>query len=318
MVSAAKWRAIWRIRRRQVLALAASLLILMVLPGTRSRLFRAREETGSAAFPSSLTIARLDAIAQGTKLSQDGPPAGWSHIVIKPVPRLESGDLDTVSPRAFDVAQRIRPLILADVERVESEGESTFRLARVGVGLCAPGHDGSGDVVVTPRSVEGTKGAWSTKERIILTAMSFEASRARLVAATPTFALLRTPNVFLVSGKHRKLDAYYALLVDPRTGALRSLVWRDGVDTSTPERPFGQVRRIDQHLFDLPMDVHATRLPGNIPVAWSFAIRVLAPGIDLPLPQEVASMPGWKSDDADPRESARLEQAFAGVLKAHE
>ncbi|MGO9600837.1 MAG: hypothetical protein ACLP7Q_22890, partial [Isosphaeraceae bacterium] len=69
MLSAAKWRAIWRIRRRQVLALAASLLVLMGLPGMKSRMFRAREETGSAAFPSSKTIARLDAIAQGTKLS---------------------------------------------------------------------------------------------------------------------------------------------------------------------------------------------------------------------------------------------------------
>jgi hypothetical protein len=146
--------------------------------------------------------------------------------------------------------------------------------------------------------------------------MSFEASHARLVAATPTFALLRTPNIFLDSGKHRKLDACYALLIDPRTGVLRTMVWRDGVDTRTPEHPFGEARRIDQPLFDLPMDVHATRLPGNIPVAWSFAIRALPPGIDLPLPQEVTSMPGSRSDDADPRESARLEQAFAGVLKA--
>ncbi|MGO9600039.1 MAG: hypothetical protein ACLP7Q_18775 [Isosphaeraceae bacterium] len=96
------------------------------------------------------------------------------------------------------------------------------------------------------------------------------------------------------------------------------MVWRDGVDTSTPERPFGETRRIDQPLFDLPMDVHATRLPGNIPVAWSFAIRVLAPGIDLPLPQEVTIMPSLNSDEADPLGSARLEQAFAGVLKAHE
>ena len=317
MVSAAKWRAIWRIRRRQVLALTASLLILMVLPGTRSRLFRAREETGSAAFPSSMMVARLDAIPRGAKLRQDGPPAGWSHIVIKPVPKLESGDLDTLSPQAFDVAQRIRPLILADVERVESEGESTFRLARVGVGLCAPGHDGVGDVVVTPRSVEGTRGAWTTKERILLAAMSFEARHARLVAATPTFALLRTPNVFLVSGKHRKLDACYALLVDPQTGVLRSLVWRDGVDTSKSKRSFGEARRIDQPLFDLPMDVHATRLPGSIPVAWSFAIRVLPPGINLPLPQEVTSSLSLKADEADPQESAQIEQAFVRVLKTH-
>jgi hypothetical protein len=288
----------------------------MVVPGMKSRMFGAREDAGTDVFPSGIPVARLDAIQRGTKLSQDGPPAGWSHIVIQPVPRLESGDLDTLSPQAFDVAQRIRPLILADVQRVDSDDASTFRLARVGVGLCAPGHDGSGDVVVTPRSVEGTKGAWTTKERIILTAMSFEASHARLVAATPTFALLRTPNIFLVSGKHHKLDACYALLVDPQTGALRTMVWRDGVDTSTPERPFGEARRIDQPLFDLPMDVHATRLPGNIPVAWSFAIRVLPPGINLPLPKEVTSMPASRSDEAGPRESIRLEQAFAGVLNA--
>ena len=91
-------------------------------------------------------------------------------------------------------------------------------LHRVGVGLCAPAADGLGDVVVTPTSVEGSKGPWTTKQRLVLAATSLDLARVSLGASTSNLALIRMPVTFLVSGSHRKVSVCYAVLADAQFG----------------------------------------------------------------------------------------------------
>ena len=57
----------------------------------------------------------------------------------------------------------------------------------------------------------------------------------RITASTPTFALYRAPAAMVVAGQHHDGDVFYAFLVEPGTGALRTLVWTS--DTTTPESP---------------------------------------------------------------------------------
>ena len=257
--------------------------------------------------------ARLIQLEAGTRLQGEGPPSGWSHLVIKSIPKLATGDLDTVSEQAFEIAQRIRPLIVADIKPSSSDPESSFHLDRVGVGLCAPGQDGKGDVVVSSSSVEGTRGPWTTKQRLILAAMSFETSHARLTAATSSFALVRTPVTYLVSGAHQKIDLYYALLVDPRTGKLQTLVWPDSSSASPKDPSPSTARRLSSTVFDLPQDVHATRILGSLPVSWSFAIRELPSGIDVAIPPELIAL--LTSEGGDASHSAEIEEALLRCLK---
>ena len=171
-------------KNRQTLILLVALLTLMLSPGMRGRLFRARELTDEP--PPRVTIAdlgsssaapRLVHLEPGGRLEGQSAPQGWSHLVIKSVPKLATGDLDTVSSQAFETARRIRPVIVADIRGSEPEYGSSYYLARVGVGLCAPGQDGDGDRVVSASSVDGTRGLWTAKQRIILTAMAYEVSR---------------------------------------------------------------------------------------------------------------------------------------------
>jgi hypothetical protein len=217
---------------------------------------------------------------------------------MKSIPRLATGDLDTVSEQAHEIAQRIRPLIVADVRRGDEHEGSSFRLARVGTGLCAPGQDGTGDVVVTGSSIAGSRGTWTAKQRLILSAIAYESSRARLAATTPTFALIRTPVTFLVSGSHQKIDMCYAVLVDSESGELRTLVWPD-TSAVGPENLFPATARwLASAVFDLPQDVQATRILGRLPVAWSFAIRELPAGPDQVLPHELFGLLTGPSEDA--------------------
>ena len=66
-------------------------------------------------------------------------------------------------------------------------------------------------------------------------------------------------------------------------------------------------------MFDLPQDVHATRILGSLPVSWSFAIRELPSGRDVTIPPEL--IPLLTSDSGDAGRSAEIEEALLRCLK---
>ncbi len=314
-------RALRLFKNRRALILLVALLTLMLTSGMTGRLFRARELTdglpiGSPApISAHLQVPRLVQLDSGSQLEGQSAPQGWSHLVIKSIPNLATGDLDTVSSQAFETARRLRPVIVADIRRSEPEFGSRYYLARVGVGICAPGQDGVSDRVISPASVEGTRGAWTAKQRIILAAMAYEVARTEMAAATPTFALLRSPNTFLIEGKHRKVESCQALLVDPRSGKLQVVVWREDAQHAAGEPVGVPARLVSAPVFDCPQDVHATRLLGT-PVAWSFALRELPPGTDLTLPADLAG--SLKATVEGSTDSAAIEQALVEIVHDHE
>ncbi|WP_165219524.1 hypothetical protein [Aquisphaera insulae] len=302
------------IARKGLVAFAAMLIVTVAygMRDTRRESCRFSGPSISNELGSSSTVpARLEALAAGQRIPADAPPPGWSQLVSKSIPKLETGDLDTVSDQAYVVAARIRPVIAAEVAGEIDGNSSAYHLVRVGMGLCAPAVAEGEDVVVTSSKVEGTRGEWTTKERIILTAMAYETSKATLVAATPTFALIRTPVNSLVEGKHRTLDCYHAILADRRTGDVRAIVWQDRPAAARDTPGAIPARLMTTPAFSCPMDVHATKLPGNIPVAWSFAIRGLPPGQDIELPRAILDL--IRRGEADERTAAEFE---AGLTSA--
>jgi hypothetical protein len=263
------------------------------------------------AAPVAVTPAQLVHLEAGTRFDDRRPPEGWSHLVLKSTPRLASGDLATVSEEAFKTAGRIRLAIVADV--VPTPGRGGYTLERVGAGLSAEADDDEGDVIVTPRTVDGSKGPWSAKQRIILAAASYELSHASLVAATPTFALIRLPTKFLLDGEHAKTSLLYAFLVDGESGRLRAFTWREDA---------GGIPRVINELhtpaaIDGALDVKAGRLAG-IPITWSFAMTAV-PGedpieVDAGLAEQLA--PGRIEASAPDELEATIAAIAATTIKA--
>src|SRR5262249_23905865 len=150
-------------RWRTFAALAA---VVLLAPGMKARVFRAREtmESGRAngsspALASRTTIpARLVHLEPGVLVTDEHPPGGRTHLGFKSIPKLTSGDLDTVSTGAYEIAQRIRPIMLAEVGRASADPRTPYQLRRVGVGVCAPGKEVGTDVVLSAMSVAGTRG----------------------------------------------------------------------------------------------------------------------------------------------------------------
>src|SRR5258707_5823461 len=59
----------------------------------------------------------LVSLDPGTQLDQALPP-GWTHLVVKSVPRLESGDLESLPEMARGTAALFRTAILAEVKPI--------------------------------------------------------------------------------------------------------------------------------------------------------------------------------------------------------
>jgi hypothetical protein len=224
---------------------------------------------------------RLVQLTAATRIG-DAPPEGWSHLVIKSIPRLASGDARDLPDVAHRTATMFRTVVLADVEPLGLDKQ--FILSRVGLAMCIPARDGrNDDIVVASDRVEALGMRLSTVEQMVLDAAEAELAESRIIAFTSSFALLRAPATLVVAGKHHKVDLYYAFCVDPTTGRLWVGAWSMWPgDVKQPPPPF-VIEVASQTKFDCAIDVQAKRVLGTVPYSYSFAMRKLPPGHEIPI-----------------------------------
>lgn len=251
-------------------------------------------------------LPELVLIAPGTQVV-DGPPQGWTDLIIKSVPKLESGDLDTLPSFAGSTATLFRMTVLADVRKTGGD-RPRYRLARIGVGLCTPTK--GNDTIVTCDYADSEAVSLGLIERKVLERVEEELKKARLVARTERFAVLAAPSELVVEGRHEKIFLFYALSVDPDTGRLNTILW---AYTSDPER---KVRLSPPALlpprlvYRCGLDVEAERLLGALPINWSFAMRALPPGSRVEASDQLRA---WL---IDPRRMAADPGTFETSLRA--
>lgn len=169
-------------------------------------------------------------IAPGTVVGTS-PPAGWSHLIIKSLPRVRPDYRDAVIPLAAEKASWMFTAFTADVTREDVTGKPAYKFRAIGLGLGSRNKSGE-DVVVTPETAErfGVPMGFINKE--ILTRGYATQDKAVEILHGHSFALLDTP-VWYRIGEHSKLCRYrYGLLVDTATGRLDSLTWRLNPDGS--------------------------------------------------------------------------------------
>lgn len=249
-------------------------------------------------------------IPPGTRVGNQ-PPKTWSHLVLKCLPRLASGDLETLPRAAFRTAALIRTVILADVGR-SADDPARFVLRRVGVGLCVPVQS-RGDVVVDSSRLRELGVKLGMMEKLVLETAEAELALGRLIARKPAFALYHGPSTLEVEGVHHKVELYYAFLVDQRSGALRVFVWPDDARNGGPMVPMSLVELGPNLVFDCPLNVQAQRLLGTVPVSWSFAMKSLPPGQPRPMTPDLrrSLVENARRRDLDSIEQA-LWQALTG------
>jgi hypothetical protein len=131
----------------------------------------------------------------------------------------------------------------------------------------------------------------------------------RLIARTPTFALLRSPTVLVVGGQHQDVYLFYAFLVDAESGSLTTLVWASPVER--PTAPSTIVKLPADLEMPVALDVRVIQSIGPIPLSWSFAMPTLPPGRPLVVPSAVARLLSTQ-----PYQPAAMERALKSLAAA--
>jgi hypothetical protein len=176
-----------------------------------------------------VTARPPELIAPGTVVGTTAPD-GWSHLVIKGLPRVRPSEVQNVP--AFgrlgrDISVRMASWMftafVADVRPRTQGNETRYHLRAVGLGLGTS--VGGRDVVITPETASDHGVELNLITREILT-KGYETQKLAVVAVQgPTFALVDTP-VWVRCGQKNRLVRYrYALLVDDATGRLDVACW---------------------------------------------------------------------------------------------
>jgi hypothetical protein len=157
-------------------------------------------------------------------------PAGWSHLVIKSLPRVRPSEVPRVPAvpvlgRDYTVrmVSWMFTAFVADVVPEQDGSHTRYRLRAIGLGL---GTNVNGkDTVITRETAKqyDVELNWITKE-ILETGYRVQ-SQARLVLHGPSFALLDTPVWLRCNSKNKLVRYRYALFVDAATGRLDVLLW---------------------------------------------------------------------------------------------
>jgi hypothetical protein len=275
-------------RRQVVISVTVTALLLVV----------GMAGTAVGSIPSSAMVAaqlvgfsqpQLVYLKPGEKIGKK-PPEKWSHLVLKSLPRLTTGDQSSLPAGSSKTAALFRNVILANVKPVDLN-EKDFELTQIGLGICVPyPQDESQDIVVSADQLDALGLDLTMVQKVVLDTAEAELAEGKIIARTPTFALFRSPVTMVdTAGKHRKVNIHYAFCVERTTGHLRVGVWtmRSG---SGQQAPATMVRLASDPIFKCELDVRAYRILGTVPYSWSFAMRSLPPGKELRVPPALGAL----------------------------
>lgn len=173
-----------------------------------------------------VTARPPEMIAPGTEVGR-AAPVGWSHLVIKSLPRVRPGEESSipllVRSQTVRMASWMFTVFAADVRPDQRAGQTIYTLRAVGLGLGTA--SGGRDIVITPETANdhGIELDWITRE--ILTKGYKTQRLAVVVVHGSTFGLVDTPVWYRCGTHHRLIRFRYALIVDAPSGRLDVLVW---------------------------------------------------------------------------------------------
>ena len=226
-------------------------------------------------------------IAPGTVVGTTAP-TGWSHLVIKSLPRVRADQRPGLPELTVEKAGWMFTAFTADVGRGP---DGTFALKRIGLGLGAKGKDR--DMVVTADTGRKLGADLGLFGGMILD-KGYEVQRKAVVPLwSPGFGLLDTPVWYRCGDTHKLVRYRYALLADRTTGRLDVLMWSLGADGPGCAR-LAEVVRIAPNTID-PAELVVDRRKVNrfgVPSDDAFAVDQLPPGTRRPLPDDLRTLAG--------------------------
>ena len=176
-----------------------------------------------------VTARPPESILPGTVIGATAP-AGWSHLVIKSLPRVREGEINNIPrnplvdrARSAAMASWMFTAFLADIRPEPHEGTTHHRIRSIALGLGTA--SGGRDVIITPETAGDHGVELNGFTRDILTEGYKTQRRSRVVIHGPAMAVVDTPVAYRSDGRNRSVRFRYALIVDGTSGRLDPVVW---------------------------------------------------------------------------------------------
>jgi len=242
-----------------------------------------------------LTSKPADSLEPGT-IVEKAAPKGWSHLVLKSLPRVRDDQKDGIPELTVEKASWMFTAFVANVVKEES-GRYRFDKAALGLGAKAKERD-TILTAETGRKLGGDLGLFGGE---ILNKGYAVQKKAVLVFSGPSLALLDTPVWFRVGDDNKLVRYRYAMVVDQLSGRMETLLWRvgaDGVGTSFDDAVWLKPDTVDAA--DLVVDKKKVNRFG-IPSDDAFAVAKMPSGQRTPIPaelQKLAAQTRFTADEA--------------------
>ncbi len=223
-----------------------------------------------------LTSRPLDKIPVGTMIGTD-PPKGWSHLVTIAVPTLVAEDERLAGKIASNYAQMFKFAVLANVVPGKRQGKG-FRLGRVARGFAVTVENEQ--KIINSGNTQGT--TLGPIDRLILSEEEKHLDAdVRQVARTPTMMIFDAQAVMRRNDDHVKMIMRHAVLVDPGTGRLYTLVWLLTRDFETAEEV---IQLLHNGMWEKRwLSVKRDKFLGPVPASKeAFALRQVPQGTPIP------------------------------------
>jgi hypothetical protein len=167
-----------------------------------------------------LEVKPLERIPVGTEIGRKAPE-GWSNLVLLAIPTLTREDERDAPRMATHYAQMFKFTILANVAK-RRDDRDRYYLERVARGF-ATTVDGKQIIVRGKQTYGADLGMFG--RRILDENEKVLDEDVRQVARTATMLIFDAKAVMLREGEHVNMIMRHAILVDPTSGRLYTLVW---------------------------------------------------------------------------------------------
>jgi hypothetical protein len=168
-----------------------------------------------------LTPRPLGHIPAGTVIG-DGPPPGWSDLVLFATPTLRPEDVSALPKLATYYASLFKYVWLANVVKQKAGGAGAHRLKAFAWGFAV---DVEGEPTIVSSRNPGRSKLSFLGRRILAENERIQDSDVRQVARADTLMVFDAKARMRRGEDHVPMVNRHALVVDPATGKLSTLVW---------------------------------------------------------------------------------------------
>lgn len=249
----------------------------------------------------------LGRIAPGTVIGESAPE-GWTHLVIKSVPRLDAEEKAKVAGLVAKLATSFSTVIVA---RVTAPLNAPPLLGEVALGLAAP--IAGRDVVVTAEKSDELGADLGIVGNLVLGQAENRLDQVQTKVRGRDFLVFDVPGLVALGQTHADMVLRYALVVEPESGQLRSFFWLMDVGQQQELRldPLRCRELAPNTVEDCRLQVDASAILAGVPGPRAFAVVDWPPGPDYRLGEGFRS---WLvTNDYTPQTAAELRRQVLGL-----